>query len=502
MANRLVSVDENLNLPPAVQEQLTSNVRNEFTTYLSEAETAASSAATAAGTAASSASTASSAASTAQAAAEDAVAVATGDLDPANAVLINNASSATRVALNQHYLAAGAAPTNVVNVAEAGLPTDADVGPGLNALIAAASAGDVLVGDPNITYTLNSMVTLNKPITLRDIKFQTTSYIGTVLRVESSNVTLDRVSIQGVTNATTPELPNYFVFVAGNIDSRIDGLRIKDCFMRYNRGTFIRAEWCTNFEITGNVLMDGQYGGIMMISGKVGRIIGNRVQSLLMSSPLVNSYGIGCTDLDNTEISRSEHVLVMGNYVEDVKGWAGIDTHSGNNIKIIGNTAWNCWLGINVVPGNSERLFAPKDCVVTDNTIVRIDTPTQNAGIVFSGRATLLASGYMGGNVIRGYDTPTVTVALDQANWRTAGKARVYGSATTSVAANGGAATVAVTYPAGLFKDPPFVTAYTTNGRVNVAVGSATRDGCNLNLNNWTTAAANSITVEWRAEER
>lgn len=51
MANRLVSVDENLHLPPAVLEQLTADVRNEFNTSLTQsqaASTAASGSATAA----------------------------------------------------------------------------------------------------------------------------------------------------------------------------------------------------------------------------------------------------------------------------------------------------------------------------------------------------------------------------------------------------------------------------------------------------------------------
>lgn len=45
MANRLVSVDDNLNLPPAVQEQLVGNVRQEFIAYSTAAQNAASSAA-------------------------------------------------------------------------------------------------------------------------------------------------------------------------------------------------------------------------------------------------------------------------------------------------------------------------------------------------------------------------------------------------------------------------------------------------------------------------
>ncbi len=505
MANRLVSVDDNLHLPPEVLTQLTADVRTEFNTSLSQAQSAASSAASSATAASNSASSASSSASTASAAAAQATAIVTGDLDPANAVLIDDAGSATRGALDEHYMSADSAPTNVVNLTGAGIPTDGDnAASALNTLISTLTPGSVLVGDPDSTYTLSDTVILNKAITLRDIRFQTGNYTGVAVRVSSSNVTLDNVTIDGDTNIGTPVNTNYFVHVDGTSENQRDNVRILNCSMSNNRGTFIWAEWCTNFTISGNTLLNGQYAGIMVISGQWGHITGNTVRSLLMTAPLVNAYGIACTDVDNTLEARSAHIIVSENFVEDITAWAGIDTHSGEDISIVNNTTWNCWVGINVVPGNSERLFAPKDCVVANNTVVRINTPTQNAGIVFSGRATgnLLTSGFYGGNVIRGYTTPYVTVATDPAHFFTGGKAKAYGSSVVSVAASGGNAQVPITYPAGLFTAAPFVTVTVSSARVNPSVSANTATGCTLSLNNWTTAAANNVTVEWRAEER
>lgn len=486
MANRLVSVDDNLNLPPAVQAKLSNNVRAEFQGYLNSSQSAAN--------------TATSAASVASAAAAQAVAVSTGDLDPANALLIEDDDSQTRHALEQIFVSASVNDPTIINAAIA-LPSTGDVGPALNDVIAGAAKGDVIVGDPAVTYTLSSTVVINKGVTLRNLNFSTGSFIGTALRVEASDVTLDGVSVVGATNAATPELPNYHVFVAGTKAAPIDRLRIVNCSFRYNLGTVIRAEWCRNFYIAHNVIRDGQYGGIMMISPKVGMIENNYVDSLLQSAPLVNSYGIGVTDMDNDAPSRAEHVTIIGNYVSNVKSWTAFDTHSGLGIKFIGNTAWNCWLGINVVPGNAERLLAPQDCVVANNVVVRVDTPAQNAGIVFSGRATLLTSGYMGGNVIRGYDTPYVAVALDPAAFRRDGKMVAYGSFTVAVPANGFVNTP-ITFPAGMFREAPFITMNATSGRLNLAVTSPTKDGASIGANNWTTAAANGVTVEWKAEER
>lgn len=487
MANRLVSVDDNLNLPTAVQNKLTNNVRAEFQGYLSSSQTAAN--------------TATTAASTASAAAAQAVAVSTGDLDPANALLINNDTSATRTALENYFLSTAVADPNVINAVTA-LPTTGNVATALNDLIDGATTGDVIVGDPAITYTLSSTVNISKGITLRDINFNAGTFTGTALRITASGVTLDNVSVVNASSSAVVSA-HYHVFVAGTSASRIDRLRIRNCSFQNNRGTFIRAEWCTNFVIENNVIRNGQYAGIMMISPKVGLISNNYVDTLLQSSPQVNSYGITVTDMDNNEASRAEHVDIMNNYVSNVKSWAAYDTHSGMGIKFIGNTAWNCWLGINVVPGNNDRLLAPKDCIVTNNVVVRVDTPTQNAGIVFSGRSpSLLTSGYMGGNVIRGYDTPYVTVATEPGAFRRDPKETAFGSITVSVAANGGYTPTNITFPAGLFTDPPFITMNTTSARVNLGVVSVTKDGATLGANNWTTAAANGVTIEWKAEER
>lgn len=488
MADRLISVDDNLNLPPAVQAKLSNNVRAEFQTYLNSSQTAAN--------------TATNAATTASNAAAQAVAVATGDLDPANAVLIADDASATRDALESLFVSNSVVSPTTINAVTA-LPSTGNVSLALNELISGATAGDVIVGDPAITYTLTATVNITKSITLRDLKFNTGTFTGTALNISASGVTLDNVSVTNSTNVGTPVNAHYHVFVAGTKAAPIDRLQIRNCTFRYNRGTFIRAEWCTNFLIENNVLRDGQYAGIMMISGKVGLISNNYVDSLLQTSPQVNSYGITVTDMDNDEASRSAFVDIVHNYVSNVKSWAAYDTHSGHAIKFLGNTAWNCWLGINVVPGNSDRLFAPRDCIVADNIVVRVDTPTQNAGIVFSGRApSLLTSGYMSGNVIRGYDTPYVTVATDPAAFRRDPKQTAFGSVTVSVPGSGGYTPTSITFPAGMFTDPPFITMNTTSARVNLGVVSVTKDGATLGANNWTTAAANGVTIEWKAEEK
>lgn len=72
------------------------------------------------------------------------------------------------------------------------------------------------------------------------------------------------------------------------------------------------------------------------------------------------------------------------------------------------------------------------------------------------------------------------------------------------VTANGGKATVNITFPPGFFTRPPVVTAVSDNGRVSVSVSSSslpTVDGAALNIFNWTTGNAARPTVHWVAIE-
>jgi len=75
--------------------------------------------------------------------------------------------------------------------------------------------------------------------------------------------------------------------------------------------------------------------------------------------------------------------------------------------------------------------------------------------------------------------------------------------ATSSIAA-GANAGHAVTFAAGLFTEPPVVTATSTNGRLNIALDLATltKTGVTINAYNWTTASAGSARIYWRATQR
>lgn len=70
-----------------------------------------------------------------------------------------------------------------------------------------------------------------------------------------------------------------------------------------------------------------------------------------------------------------------------------------------------------------------------------------------------------------------------------------------NVTAGGGAAEVAVVFPAGLFTEAPTITASPNNGRVNVGTSAITKDGFTLKGFNWTTGDATAPYLSWVATQ-
>jgi hypothetical protein len=96
LARKIVTVDEGLHLPPAVQTQLKSDLEADFTALVTTAQSAAGSAATSA-----------SSANTAKEAAEAAASAVLSPSDSQVAGFVNSPSSATRTALDGRYAQLG-----------------------------------------------------------------------------------------------------------------------------------------------------------------------------------------------------------------------------------------------------------------------------------------------------------------------------------------------------------------------------------------------------------
>lgn len=150
MANRLVSVDDNLNLPPAVQEKLTSNVRTEFLTSLNSAQSAATAAASSATAANTSRTQAAASAQTAQ--------------DAAASILVPTAQL-----VDERINAAGVVrrDTLVYNIKDFGAVGNntADDTPAIQAAVNAAAGGGTVLF-PKGTYYMAGVVQMPSNVTL------------------------------------------------------------------------------------------------------------------------------------------------------------------------------------------------------------------------------------------------------------------------------------------------------------------------------------------------
>lgn len=470
MVNRLVSVNDAYELPPEIQEALVGPVRSEFEDLTTQAQASATSATSSASAASISRTAAETAAAQAQAAAES----ATAPTDEAVAGLLANVATesgkefATRIA------------PIVVNPTAWGVPanTGVSVSATFQSFLDSLPDYAVVECNPNDIFTFSTTVSINAPMTVRNLHAAPGTNVGDVLVINSSNVSLDGYIIDGATNVGTPQASQFFLRAAGTSSAPLSKVSITNCRMSKNRGSFMRLEWLQDFTVSDNRMVSGQYAGIMMISPKQGKVLNNTVQDMLMTTPLINCYGIAVTDNENTDAARARDVLVQGNFISGMPGWEGIDTHSGINITIVDNTVLNCRTGIAVLVGNSDRTFAPEQCTVANNFIDRRTALTTGYGVTFAGRTdgslTRTATGTVGANVIIGYATdmqvseyrPLETTIAPQATdaaiagqrGPTPGPYRMWtAEGTVTVPANASSATANVTFPTGMFTAAPTV---------------------------------------------
>ncbi len=260
-------------------------------------------------------------------------------------------------------------PTPAPAAAPAPAPTPAPTsaascGTSLQSRVDATSAGAVL-DLTGCTYAAGA--TVAKSLTLRG---------GTVkpargtpgLLVLASDVTVDGLRVVGP-QGTTYDKDEVGIEVQGTLAAPIRGLTIRNSeigTLGYG-GLYIRH--AAGFVVEGNLITDGVYAGIMVISGQGGRIAGNTVQRIGVVGAGANgnnAYGIALSrgGGDLATDPRSVDIVVSGNLVEDVPTWHGLDTHGGERITWTGNTVRRSRSAIFVTGATSPSGY------VRNNTIV------------------------------------------------------------------------------------------------------------------------------------
>lgn len=354
---------------------------------------------------------------------------------------------------------------------------------------------------------------INKPVTLTgNGRIVANNVDAPTIEIRSNNVTLDGLTFTGPGAALGYQGFGRIITNNATATNLHAGIVLRNLTVTESRSSAVWLTWVKDFVVEGCHIERFQYGGVMILSGKNGKISGNTIKTALMASPLVNAYGIAATDSSNDLAGRSEHILIKDNYVEGITNWEGIDTHSGLNIQVIGNTVRGCLKGIALVSGNSTRTYSPEECIVVGNYVEKMGAPDTAEGINLSGASiTNLASATITGNTVRGYtndiyagnharrDTYIAGNTSDSADSNKGSAShpfwRVWTAEGTLNAVDGQGETT-VAFPAGMFDVPPIIFHSISNaGRYHTYDKNVTTDGCVIGAYDSTQGVGNYVII-------
>ena len=278
-------------------------------------------------------------------------------------------------------------------------------------------------------------------------------------------------------------MSHQIIAAVGTPSNPLRRITVENVVIDRSRYHGVWLEWCEDVKVRDCQITDFQYGAVMLISVTRGEVSGCIIRNALQEGTLVNSYGIAATDLVNTTEGRSKDILITRNIIDNIPKWEGIDTHGGERITITDNIITRCRYGVAAVGGNSSRVTAPKDVVVSGNTIDSLGIESPTSGIKLYGITDgPQASAVVGPNTIRGgyamgveaarYESTTITAQATSITNGYSSHPAPYRSwaASTLINRNGNNVTRTVSLPAGVFTQPPLVF-LTPQGGANPANG-------------------------------
>ena len=219
-----------------------------------------------------------------------------------------------------------------------------------------------LVFEPEESYRIT------KPVTIRGGTYQLDQ--SSAFRVESSDVTLESMIIEGPGLADGNRSGYYAIDIAGTLSNRRHNITLRGLQISQIPGTCIGVRYADGFTVEDCHIHDYTYCGITVHTGSNGVITRNTVERGNINGELnENAYGIAVTDILNTNEARSRDIEVSHNIVRDIPTWEGLDTHGGINISFLNNIVTGCRNGIVLTQGAITRAYPPEGCIVMGNTI-------------------------------------------------------------------------------------------------------------------------------------
>jgi len=246
----------------------------------------------------------------------------------------------------------------------------------LQSAITAASGKTLYL--PPLTFKVNSGLTIPANTVV-------TGY-GATLDFSSAG------HITALTLGSNVTLVGFKIIGAGNASYNANGIAVK-CHGSDNSPsapTYLTGPTVLDVEITefGNYGIDCKYNVYGRIEGCKITEIGYTGANLLSCNRFIfsnnhvsqispgtsgNGYGISVSSSEGSVTADPTPVFntIVGNIIEDVTVWTGIDTHGGHNLLVANNIVHNCKFGIKITDRdvNGLRTVAPKNITVANNYI-------------------------------------------------------------------------------------------------------------------------------------
>ncbi len=206
-----------------------------------------------------------------------------------------------------------------------------------------------------------------------------------------NDITINGVSFYGEINGLTYSVHNsVFKFL------KCHDVKIYNC--RFNNlpyGYIILCENSNKCHVCNNYINKYPYSAIMGLNGTSNFNVSHNT--------VLNGYGVGygasklrypicLSGYTTTSVIKSHDLIAAFNYIEDETAlWEGIDSHGGDNIKIIHNTIKGTLTGIAIVHKTAGDAFTASNVLIDGNYLIGNDKFTTdtiksaNTGISLSG---------------------------------------------------------------------------------------------------------------------
>ena len=263
------------------------------------------------------------------------------------------------------------------------------------ALQAAINAGSVCLPTGTYLVTTTLSVPANRSILGNEGVRILYTGSGTALQLGGSNIEIQNLTLDGNRTGTTYVAgSNAITANAPSWAARYANIRVFSCTITNWDDNAVCMGYIENVDITENTISRIGRAGVLLLSPRRSRVNGNRISNITPgaggAAPLLNAYGITFTRnaTDNFALDPLPNDCeAVGNIVDGVPTWEGIDTHGGQNIRFVDNTVENCFIGIAVVPGDGPTIPAnASECVIVNNNVDGNNAggPARGSGISLS----------------------------------------------------------------------------------------------------------------------